>query len=293
MFAEIAARCHTLVFVAHAGPLEPQAALLAASLHEFYLPRRIICRTVVPQERWGALGDDLARFLGDLGVEVWPCENPISLDYPHGNKIAALSGIAGRAVFLDTDVMLMSPFSWHHMLCAEAAVKPADVDTFSNGGGSWARVWALFDRDVPAKSYRATVSGDMMRPYFNAGFIAVENGDALATQWIECARRIDAERLVRNKRPWLDQIALPVAFEELGWRVEPLGDAFNFPCHIASVGDESPYFAHYHYPSVILREPKLRFRFRHLLERYGPLRAILQRHEGWDELLAGLHVAGR
>ena len=286
MSPELATRCPAITFVAHAGPLEPQAVLLAASLHEYYVPRRIVCRTVAPADHWGALSDDVDGFLRSLGVEIVPCENPIDLDYKHGNKIGALAGISGRALFLDTDIMLMSPFSWHHMLCGTAAAKPADIDTFSNGGGSWARVWSLFDRDVPPKSYVATISGDLMRPYFNAGFISVEDGDRFAAAWIDAARRIDADAAIRNKRPWLDQIALPVAFAALDWKVDALGDAFNFPCHLAKIGSESPYFAHYHYPHVIAEQPKLAFRFRHLLSAYPPLAAILKRYEGWDALVS-------
>ena len=53
-------RCPTIVFVAHKGPLEPQAALLAASLSDFYLPGKIVCRTVEPAAHWGALDPALS-----------------------------------------------------------------------------------------------------------------------------------------------------------------------------------------------------------------------------------------
>ncbi|GAB5377176.1 MAG: hypothetical protein AcusKO_36380 [Acuticoccus sp.] len=286
MSPDLSARCPTIVFVAHQGPLEPQAALLAASLADFYLPQKVLCRTPAPEAQWGALSPDLADFLDSLGIAREPCENPISFDYKHGNKLGALKGVEGRALFLDTDIMLMTPFSWHYQLTGAAAAKPADVDTFSAGGGSWARVWSLFDRDVPPRIYRATVSGDPMRPYYNAGFILVSDGDAFATTWIDCAQRIDAVRAIRNKRPWLDQIALPVAFAELGWTVDALNDAFNFPCHLTSIRSESPYFAHYHYPHIIADQPKLAFRFASLLKEHPPLGRILARFEGWNALVA-------
>ncbi len=278
-------RCPTIAFVAHKGPLEPQAALLAASLDDHYLPHKIVCRTVEPEDHWGALSPDLADFLAALGIETRPCSNPINFEYMHGNKLGALKDMPGRALFLDTDIMLMTPFSFHHQLTGQAAAKPADIDTFSNGGGSWARVWSLFDRDVPPKIYRGTVSGHPMRPYYNAGFIAVEDGDRFAKTWIDCAQRIDAERTIRNKRPWLDQVALPVALAELEWAVEPLSDAFNYPCHLSGIGAMGPYFAHYHYPHVIAEQAKLAYRFAALLQRYPPLGPILARFEGWDRLV--------
>lgn len=288
MFARIAADCPTVVFVAHGGPLEPQAALLAASLHDAYLPQKIVCRVVEPAERWTALGDDLSEFLKSLGVTIMPCRNEIDDDYPHGNKVAALRGIEGRALFLDTDIMLMSPLSWHHRLTGDAAAKPADVDTFSDGGGSWARVWTSFHRDVPPRAYTATVSGQAMRPYYNAGFIMVSQGDRFAQTWTRVARQIDADDTIGNKRPWLDQVALPVAFAELGWTVDTLGDAFNFPCHLAPVGEVAPYFAHYHFARVIAEQPKLRFRVIQLMDRYPALGPLLSRFEGWETLVRQL-----
>ncbi|MEM0908790.1 MAG: hypothetical protein AAGJ94_15600 [Pseudomonadota bacterium] len=290
MFDAVNKLCPTIAFVAHAGPLEPQAALLAASLHEYYLPGRIICRTVAPTSVWGDVSADLKALLNRLNIPLMPCENPIEISYKHGNKIGALDGLEERCLFLDTDMMLMAPFSWHYMLSGAAAAKPADVDTFSNGGGSWARVWSLFDKDVPPKRYKATVSGDLMRPYFNAGFILVEHGDDFAKTWIDCARKIDADTRIRNKRPWLDQIALPVTFASLGWEVDALGDAFNYPCHIATIGDAAPYFAHYHYPHVIAEQPKLAFRFKHLLKTYTDLGPILRRYEGWDVLMTTMEA---
>ncbi len=285
MFDRIAAECPTIVFVAHGGPLEPQAALLAASLHDAYLPRKIVCRVMEPEARWTAPGEDLVAFLQRLGVTLMPCRNEIDEDYPHGNKIAALAGIEGRALFLDTDMMLMSPFSWHYRLTGDAAAKPADVDTFSNGGGSWARVWTSFERDVPKKTLKATVSGLMMRPYYNAGFIMVSDGDRFAQTWTRVARQIDADDRIVNKRPWLDQVALPVAFAELGWKADALGDAFNFPCHLASLGEVAPYFAHYHYAEVIAAQPKLRFRLATLMDRYPELEPILSEFQGWARLV--------
>ncbi|WMS41509.1 hypothetical protein RDV64_15665 [Acuticoccus sp. MNP-M23] len=285
MFAKIAAECPTIVFVAHGGPLEPQAALLAASLHDAYLPRKIVCRVMEPVEQWTALGDDLTAFLDSLGVEIIPCRNGVDDEYKHGNKIGALGGINGRALFLDTDIMLMTPLSWHHNLTGAAALKPADIDTFSNGGGSWARVWRAFDRDVPPRTLTATISGTPMRPYYNAGFISVQDGDAFTNTWLEVARKIDADESIGNKRPWLDQIALPVTFAELGWDVDVLGDAFNFPCHLADVGDMAPYFAHYHYAKTLAAQPKLRFRVAQLMALYPALAPILSRFKGWAGLV--------
>jgi hypothetical protein len=278
-------RCATLVFVAHGGPLEAKSALLAASLAEYYLPAKIVCRVMEPADRWGALSPETMALLAELGIPRVATWNLVDETYPHGNKVAALQGIPGPAVFLDSDMLLMCPFSWHPELIADIAAKPADIDTFSRGGGSWTRVWRLFNLDTPPRSYVSTASQEAMRPYFNAGFIAVRDGETFATMWVETVRRIDADTSIGNKRPWLDQIGLPVAATRLGWQVHTLGNCFNFPCHLSPIDSAIPYFAHYHWPRIIAGSPPLLFRVRSLLRRYPVLKSILRRHKEWDEIL--------
>lgn len=280
-----AQRCATLVFVAHGGPLEVKSALLAASLAQYYLPGKIVCRVMQPADLWGALHPETEALLAELGIPLVPARNLVDETYPHGNKIAALQGISGPAVFLDSDMLLMCPFSWHPDLDADIAAKPADIDTFSRGGGSWARVWKLFGLDIPPKSYVSTASQEAMRPYFNAGFIAVRNGEAFADMWVETVRRIDAETAIGNKRPWLDQIGLPVAAARLGWRFHALGDRFNFPCHLSPIAGSSPYFAHYHWPQIIAGSPPLLYRTRALIRRHPRLEVILGQHDEWRDIL--------
>lgn len=275
----------TMVLVIHGGPLEAKSALLAASLAEHYLPGRILVRLMTPDNLWGRISDATASLLGDLGVEIIAARNEIDASYPHGNKITALAGVSGPAVFLDSDILLLAPFTWHYMLAGDSALKPADLDTFQGGGGSWAKVWDLFGMDPPAKRYRATISDAPMRPYFNAGFISVRDGDGFARMWLDTARKIDSDPTILNKRPWLDQVALPVALARLGWMTRTLPDAFNYPCHLASLSGLAPYFAHYHWPSVVEKNPQLLFHVRTLLARRPTLREVLGLYEEWHPLL--------
>lgn len=278
----------TMVFVAHAGGLEAKSALLAASLADYYMPGKIACCTMQPYERWGEISDECKALFEQIGVQIHTAINEIDENYPHGNKIGSMKGIHGPAVFLDSDILLMAPFSWHFRFAGDAAMKAADLDTFRRGGGSWARVWSLFDLPLPTATYTASISGEKMRPYFNAGFIYVKDGDAFTRMWIDTARRIDANERVSNKRPWLDQIAIPVAFARLGWKVNELSTNFNYPCHLTPLDDSPPYFAHYHWPSVILNSQPLLFRTKTLVNRHPLLRAILERDEDWSAVLAAM-----
>ena len=281
--------CPTLVFVAHGGALEAKSALLAASLADFYLPARaghVVCRLAEPASHWGEVSRPFRTLLDRLGIDVRPVTNGIDPSYPHGNKIDALGGIHGPAVFLDSDMLLMVPLSWHFALVnAEMGAKPADLDTFGRSGGSWARVWGLFDLPLPGRTLHSTISDEEMRPYYNAGFIAAQDGDSLAEAWLDTARRIDAAARIGPKRPWLDQVALPVAAARLGWRVRTLGDVFNYPCHLAPLGRDLPYFAHYHWPNILEASPAMMHRLRTLLADHPELAVILGQDDEWHSAL--------
>ena len=130
-----------------------------------------------------------------------------------------------------------------------------------------------------------------MRPYYNAGVIAVRDGDSLAEAWLDTAQRIDSAARIGPKRPWLDQIALPVAAARLGWRVRPLGEVFNYPCHLAELGRDLPYLAHYHWPSILEPSPAMMHRIRTLLSDHPELGEILARDPDWHGVLEQCNCA--
>ncbi|MDE4172476.1 hypothetical protein PXK63_21475 [Phaeobacter gallaeciensis] len=278
----------TIVFVTHGGPLEAKSALLAASLAEHYLPAKMLTRLMEPFDVFDKISEETAQLFDELGVEQRFGKNEISIEYKHGNKITSMRGVTGPTIFLDSDMLLMCPFSWHHTFNADASAKPADLDTFRHGGGSWTEVWKLFGRKVPPKTYVASLSGEKIRPYFNAGFIYARDGDALSEAWLDASRRIDAAPKVINKRPWLDQIALPVAFSLLDWQPRELDVSFNFPNHLAGMEHGLPYFAHYHWPRIVAANPSLMHRTRSLITKYPLLKPILGKYDEWDEVLSKL-----
>ena len=276
----------TLLFVAHGGPLEAKSALLAASLSKYYRPGKIACSIMEPVERWGSVSPAFEALMELIGVRIVHNVNELDLDYPHGNKVSSLRGVSGPAIFLDSDILLTSPFSWHYRLTGDCCVCPADVDMFTRGGASWARIWEIFNLDLPEKSYSASVTGEPMRPYFNAGFIAVKDGDQFADMWTDTAQKIDADQGIINKRPWLDQLALPVTFARLGWEVSELSELFNYPCHLSPIEGATPYFAHYHWPRVIENSPPLRWLTAQLITEFPLLQQILGKYPEWETLLA-------
>lgn len=275
----------SFVFVVHGGALETKSALLACSLRQKLLAgNRIIAACMEPVDRWTEMRPQTRALFEQLEIELAPVRNLVDETYPHGNKIGSLGHLDGPAVFLDSDMLMLRPFILHHsLLNCDAALKPADIDTFTRGGGSWSAVYRMFDLPLPARSMTATSTGEKMRPYFNAGFIWVRNGSEFTEAWVETARAIDAEPSIHNKRPWLDQVALPVTFDRLGWKVNQVPVDMNYPAHLEEIGARMPYIAHYHWPRIIRKSPVLERDVRFYSRKWPRLRDVLAADPDWAE----------
>lgn len=276
---------HAFVFVIHGGGLEAKSAILACSLRQKLMGgQRIVAIRMSPAELWSPISSAAESLLDALDIDCVDSENQIDPDYPHGNKINSLGSIDGPAIFLDSDMMMMRPFINHYaLLGVDAVAKAADIDTFSRGGGSWSRVYRLFDLPMPSRTFTATSSGERMRPYFNAGFIGVRDGRSFAKCWLETARIIDRDDKIENKRPWLDQIALPITFERLGWHVGEAPSSMNFPAHLNALPNTLPYLVHYHFPHVLLKSDRLRADLDFYMSKFPDLRQILSNDPSWAD----------
>lgn len=283
-----AAKCgHSFAFVIHGGSLEVKSTLLACSLRQKLGPNTSIVAVLMePESRWGAISTATRHLLKRLNVEVVRNSNAIDMNYPHGNKINAMSQIDGPAIFLDSDMLMMRPFITHHsFLDCEATLKAADINTFERGGGTWSHVYKSFDLPLPGRDLVATATQERMRPYYNAGFVRVQNGKTFSEMWLETARIIDADAKVVNKRPWLDQVALPVALARLNWRVTEASTALNFPAHIETVTDHVPYIAHYHFPKIAWENKRLRQDVAFYLRIHPELKDVLEIDPDWHVFL--------
>lgn len=281
----------TIAFVIHGGELEVKSALLAASLKQKCHDEIRRCAIVMqPESRWGPVSAPAMSILEKTGTELIACENQIDIDYPHGNKIAALETIDGPAIFLDSDMIMMRPFLTHYSLVGEdAAAKPADFPTFERSGGDWNPVYSLFGMTPPSETVKATISQEEMLPYYNAGMIYVKNGAAFSKMWLDTARIIDAASEVKAKRPWLDQVALPATFARLGWRVAGADLDLNFPGHVSRLPEDEtyvPYIMHYHSPDRIGVCPRTSRDVAFYRSLYPELDHLFLDHENWSFLVS-------
>jgi len=256
--------------------------LLAASLRQHERSLKLVA--AVPSTLPKATG----AVLESLGVEQAPIDNPVAPDYPIGHKVAALAAgeARGLRLFVDSDALCLSALRWTEVQRAAFAAKPADIATFGSDE-LWQRLYERFGLQLPAERVVATVSDQLMFPYFNAGMIATTEADALSRTWAELCRAIDAMEDIEPRRPWLDQIALPIALARLGLDFQSLGEVWNYPAHVKPVMEQAQ-LVHYHLPSVVRREPALRACVARLMSAYPAISAVLEADADWRPVLAAV-----
>lgn len=265
-------------FVCEPGRLEMQALLLAASLRIAHPDLHLLAAVPCPLPEVTLTG------LSELGVERVSIHNPVGEDYPIGNKIAALGAGAPRGlrVFMDSDMLCMRPLDWSHLGSHALAAKPADLATF-NDPAMWHRLYDRFGLEPPAERMVSTFSLHTMYPYFNAGLVASTRANELSETWGKVCRQVDEMDDIQPRRPWLDQIALPLAASALGIQPRCLGDAWNYPAHVKPV-QHAPYMVHYHHATAVARDPAMLARVQVVCERYPWLAERLAHESGWSRV---------
>jgi hypothetical protein len=290
---------NAFVFVCQQGELEIKSMLLATSLKLFLQgDYELVAAIPQPENHWGRLSEKTQALMQILKIRSQPIVNNIDKNYPIGNKVACL-GIdtsADQIVFLDSDILCLREFNFPFNLPFSA--KSADLNLFSSDITVWKQIYDLFNLPLPYRRVMASSSGELMVPYFNAGVIAIQNGLALKPVWEECCQIIDATHSITNKRPWLDQIALPVALARLNLDYHYLDERFNYPAHHKPLINSSfqstqkkgmenflPFLCHYHWHSIIRREPLLNDLVKELANAYPLLEKLILNSDEWARLL--------
>ena len=248
----------TIFFIVDGQALEARAALLAATLAH-HNGKRFRILAYVPDRHRPHLDPALVAHLDRCGVEmrrlgvaptVW------AKPYPHGNKIlAATDARAGsHALFLDTDMICTAPIDLTGLLKDRAiALTPEGKPSWGEDVSRWQRVYDQFGLPLPQD--RVNLARGKRReflPYFNAGMILfpeapLVHGKRFGDLWLDTSLIIDFIAPVKGKRPWLDQISLPVTLKryDLDYLLAP--EALNFSIsNRVQLADDRPVLMHYH-----------------------------------------------
>lgn len=150
--------------------------------------------------------------------------------YKQGNKILAAcqSRKPAQSIFLDTDIAIGRNFDLNDMAKpGHVGVVPEGIFTWGKPQSLWSRVYAMFDMDVPDERVTLSRSNLQSIPYFNAGVVSFPSNSSFAEMWMETANAIDGNDEIRHRRPWLDQIALPLAITRSGMSAHVMEPGFN------------------------------------------------------------------
>jgi hypothetical protein len=252
----------SVLFVADGARLEMQAWLLAASLARAHEGRPLPAfLAYVSPARMAELAPLTRDLFEACGVALRPLPDPPAWrrPYPHGNKIVAACDTrdTDRAVFLDTDTVCMGPLDALADLPPDTvAAAPEGVATWGGSDDRWPRAYAHFGLPVPETRVRL-LRGRRREfvPYFNAGVLAFPDRaePGFAARWLDTALDFDHNCRIGGKRPWLDQIALPLALARFGYRAHVLDESWNYSLsrRKSMEGAQAASILHYH-------------RFRHL-----------------------------
>lgn len=276
-------------FCAHAGELETKALLLAVSLRRHW-PSTVELIACFPQDPTHAgITNGCQNAFESLGVRSISVSNPISTDYPIGNKLLCLDvkTDADRVIFLDSDIVALSVVTEKDLetvFGAGMVAKPADLATFGIDGAQWQALYKKCGAEIPKHTVTATVTGETMPPYFNAGVIGVDANSDFGEAWADCASIIDALHDLPTRRPHLDQIALPIAATKRGLPINVLGEDWNYPAHLRPAPEAMPKLCHYHWPEVIEREPAVLDAIGELATYAPAISAAMRREPKWHRV---------
>jgi hypothetical protein len=261
----------SLFFIAEGARLERQSWLLAASLaaaHQGMEGVKLIAYAGVdwlPQI--SAVTKSIYRVC-DVELRPLPPIPDWKKPYPHGNKIVAATDTrdTARSIFLDTDMVCLRPLTEIGGLSERTvAAAPEGRPTWGTENDRWARAYAHFDLPMPTE--RVTLlrgKRQSFLPYFNAGFVSIpeapraEDGKRFADLWLETALDFDHTCAIAQKRPWLDQITLPLTLARFGFETKVLSESYNYSLSHRGDYSQTPaaHILHYHRSRFLEQAPQ-------------------------------------
>ncbi len=268
--------------VCHSWELEAKSLLLACSIR-YFLWQEIHIRFAIPDldSEFDKLNQYSKTLIKELNIECLSVHNDIDPEYKIWNKVvmAWLVKEDEEILILDSDILVMESFDIYKTFHSWVMAKPADNPTFSNGDEHMRNpVYKLFDIPVSQNRMKSTYWWKDMLQYFNA-WVIYSADYRFWKMWNTVCKKIDKEESIENKRPWLDQIALPVVFDLLKAQKHTLTEELNFPAHIKKVWNSSMKLCHYHRFNRIWRQKRLSTLVKKLFNEYEHLGKLFEEYE--------------
>jgi hypothetical protein len=270
----------SVYFIVEPPEYQVLACYLAASLREQF-GQTVQLVGYCPAAKFSTIAPDVITALGKMGCEVRPFETAGRWDpaYPHGNKI--LATLEPRetefSCFMDSDVLCIRKNDVANL------IRPGHVSLTPAASMNWAKqdVWRVIygaaGMEIPEERLMLMKQkrGKPRIPYFSSGLFCFPQhhrnaeGKTFPQVWYDLARALDAHPDIPHKRPYLDQISLPLAIRKAGLAWNLLPEEQHFILGGRARGEPLPegrqiYTVHYRqWP--ILKEVGLRWKARKML----------------------------
>lgn len=224
----------TMFFIVEPPTYQNMACYLAASIRAAF-GQSVAMVGYCPAHRLPEVSPEVITVLSRMGCAVRPftAEGRFDPPYPHGNKL--LAALEPRetefSAFLDSDILFLRPNDVGNLVKdGHVSLTPA-ASMVWGGQAEWERIYATCGMELPSERIRLMnqrYGGDRI-PYFSSGlFVFPEQhrnaqGKRFPEVWMEMAQTIDADPDIPKKRPYLDQMSLPLAIRKAGldWNILP------------------------------------------------------------------------
>lgn len=288
-------RKFAFVFICQHGEIEVEAILLALSLKRFLrCDYELIAAIPTPAEVWGEPLAETLELLQSLDVKIQPIVNPLGRSFPFGNKMPCfnLQTDADKMFYLDSDILLIRDFYDEPRFDFPISAKPTDVKRDVDIRGNWPEIYQAVGLEPPIRRRPSTSSKYWGFPQFNGGVICLDTGIKLGDTWAHYIHLVRADDRFTPERVWSDQMGLALAIHKLGVEVDHFDERYNYPLHHKKLESGiSPYFVHYHYPTLIHQEPILLQLVHDFVNQYPQVSKIIAGKPEWEALLVKKTVA--
>ena len=224
----------TVFFIVEPPDYQVMACYLAASLREQF-GDSVALAGYCPAQKLDLVHDQVKVVLGKLGCEVRPfqVEGRFDPPYPHGNKILATMEPRDTefSCFMDSDILCLRPNAVDNIVATgKVSLTPA---AWMGWGDQdlWGVIYDIVGIPLPESRIKLMKQkkGAGKVPYFSSGLFSfpeqyrTPEGKSFPQVWYEVAQAVDANPDIPQKRPYLDQMTLPLAIQKagLGWNILP------------------------------------------------------------------------
>lgn len=226
----------TFAYIVEPPDYQVMACTLLASIRTCFGPE-VQAVGYCPEHRMGELHPAVLKAHAMMGAEVRPMKTQGMWDtpYPHGNKIIAIREPRDSvfSAFVDSDVMFLRPNSPEN-LCRAGHVSCSVAASMRWAGQDvWQTIYAAFGLPVPPERVRMMrQTGPEVVPYFSAGLVVFPEAGGpqgrFPDVWYDTARSLDRIETLENRRPYLDQMTLPLAIRRAGLAWNPLPEEQHY-----------------------------------------------------------------